>query len=463
MKKNILIKSSYSLTKIAKQFLAVIANKIINHIAKKFNIMRVSKNYESLKKMNLFLLIIIAMQLISCNKNLDVATNNQSLVGIDNTNTANAASALSNGNISQDVGNLSNSYIVVFKDQVTNVDDEVSQASKKFGITVGFKYKNAIKGFSAILPAAALNGLKNNPNVSFIEQDQVMSSNTTQFFVPSWGIDRVDQPSLPLSGSYSYTSVGAGVDAYIFDTGILLEHNEFGGRATGGYSSIESTTSWTDKNGHGTHVAGTVGGATYGIAKGMHLIAVRVLDANGSGSTSGVIAGIDWAIANHTTTPAVGNMSLGGRASTALDNAVTKAISDGIVMCVAAGNDARNASNYSPARVANAITVGATGAYPTFSSYDAFASYSNFGSVVDILAPGTNITSAWIESTTAINKISGTSMATPHVAGVAGLYLSLNKSASPSTVQSALKSAATKNKISGLPRGTVNSLLYSNY
>jgi subtilisin family serine protease len=461
--KNILIKSSYSLTKIAKQFLAVIANKIINHITKKFNIMRFSKNYERLKKMNLFLLIIIAMQLISCNKNLDVATNNQSLIGIDNTNTANAASALSNGNISQDVGNLSNSYIVVFKDQVTNVDDEVSQASKKYGITVGFKYKNAIKGFSAKLPDAALNGLKNNPNVSFIEQDQVMSSNTTQYSVPSWGIDRVDQPSLLLSGSYSYTSDGAGVDAYIFDTGIFLAHNEFGGRATGGYSSIGKTTNWSDQNGHGTHVAGTVGGATYGIAKNIHLIAVRVLGANGSGTTSGVIAGIDWAISNHTTTPAVGNMSLGGGVSTALDNAVNNAISDGIVMCVAAGNNSKDASNYSPARVTNAITVGATGAYPTFSSYDAFASYSNFGSVVDILAPGTYITSAWIGSVTAKNTISGTSMATPHVTGVAGLYLSLNPTASPSTVQSALKSASTLDQISGVPGGTVNSLLFSKY
>jgi subtilisin family serine protease len=343
------------------------------------------------------------------------------------------------------------------------VDDEISQASKKFRISVGFKYKNAIKGFSAKLPAAALNGLKNNPNVSFIEQNQLMSSNTIQSSVPSWGIDRIYQSSLPLNGSYVYTSDGTGVDAYIFDTGIFLEHNEFGGRATGGYSSIGSTTNWSDQSGHGTHVSGTVGGATYGIAKNIHLVAVRVLDANGSGSISGIIAGIDWAIVNHTTRPAVGNMSLGGGASTALDNAVKKAISDGIVMCVAAGNNARNASNYSPARVTNAITVGATGSTSSFSNYDAFASYSNFGSVVDILAPGTNITSTWIGSTTAIRTISGTSMATPHVSGVAALYLSLNKSASPSTVQSALKSAATLNKISGVPGGTLNSLLFSKY
>jgi subtilisin family serine protease len=289
-----------------------------------------------------------------------------------------------------------------------------------------------------------------------------MSSNIIQNSVPSWGLDRVDQRPLPLNGSYSYTSVGAGVDAYIFDTGIFLQHNEFGGRATGGYSSIGSTTNWSDKNGHGTHVAGTVGGKTYGVAKGIHLIAVRVLDAKGSGLTSGIIAGIDWAILNHTTTPAVGNMSLGGGASAALDNAVTNAISDGIVMCVAAGNSGQNASNYSPARVVNAITVGATGSTSSLSKYDAFASYSNFGSVVDILAPGTNITSAWIGSTNAIKKISGTSMATPHVAGVAGLYLSSNNLASPSTVQSALKFAATPGIITGVPEGTVNSLLYSN-
>lgn len=403
-------------------------------------------------------LFLVNIHLVSCNKHLDLISSKENQIS----NSTNNSSGIVNSAMTQDVS-LADSYIIVFKDNVTNIDDEINQASKKYGLNIRYKYKNAIKGFSAKLPAGALNGLMNNPNIDFIEQDQIMSTNVTQTSVPSWGLDRIDQIALPLSGGFAYTADGTGVDAYIFDTGILLGHTEFGGRAIGGFSSIVSNTNWTDQNGHGTHVAGTVGGMNYGVAKKINLIAVRVLDAAGSGSNSGVIAGIDWAILNHTTKPAVGNMSLGGGASTALDNAVNKAISDGIVMCVAAGNDGRSASNYSPARVTNAITVGATGSYTNLTNYDAFASYSNYGSVVDILAPGSSITSTWIGSTSAIKTISGTSMATPHVTGVAALYLSKYPSSSPAAVQTALKSAATLNKITGVPRGTVNSLLNTTY
>ncbi len=409
----------------------------------------------------LLALSLVTIHLVSCTKEVDTIVNDPSQIF----NSTNDALGQINSTITQD-GNLADSYIIVFKDDVTNIDDEINQASKKYGLNIKFKYKNAIKGFSAKLPAGAIIGLKNNPNIAYIEQDQTMTANIIQTPVPSWGLDRIDQISSILSGGFTYTADGTGVDAYIFDTGILIEHTEFGGRAVGGFSSIGNNTNWSDQNGHGTHVAGTVGGINYGVAKKINLIAVRVLDAAGSGTNSGVIAGIDWAIAHHMITkPAVGNMSLGGGASMAIDAAVNKAISDGIVMCVAAGNNGRSASNYSPARVTNAITVGATGSYPTLSSIDAFASYSNYGSVVDILAPGSSIKSATWESVTAVSTKSGTSMATPHVAGVVGLYLSKNllQIPSPAAVQTVLKSAATLNKITGVPRGTVNSLLNTTY
>ena len=357
-------------------------------------------------------------------------------------------------------------YIVVYKDETSEgeLDDDMAEMDKSEGVKAEHVYKEAIKGYAARLSPSALAKLKKNSKVAYIEKNQIMTINAVQSLTPSWGIDRIDQASLPLTTQFSYAATGTGVDAYIIDTGILTTHQEFGGRAVGGYSAIGAVTDWTDGNGHGTHVAGTVGGATYGVAKNVNLIAVRVLDAAGSGTTAGVIAGINWAITHHTTRPAVANMSLGGGASTALDDAVKNAVIDGIVMCVAAGNNSRNASNYSPARVATAITVGATGAYPTLgTNYDRYASFSNYGSIVDIFAPGTSITSAWFTSTSAVNTISGTSMATPHVAGVAALYKSVNNAATPAAVETALKTASTKNKITSLPTGTANNLLYTNY
>jgi subtilisin family serine protease len=243
-----------------------------------------------------------------------------------------------------------------------------------------------------------------------VEADQEMSINETQTGA-TWGLDRIDQSSRPLSSTYSYTSTGAGVDAYVIDTGILGTHTEFTGRMKNGYSAIGKSTNTTDCNGHGTHVAGTVGGTSYGVAKKVSLIPVRVLNCQGSGTNSGVIAGINWAIKNHTTNKAVANMSLGGGVSSTLDAAINNLINDGVTVVVAAGNSAAIACNYSPARVPNAITVAAS------TDTDTLAYFSNFGTCVDIIVPGFDITSSVIGSNTATAVFSGTSMASPHVAG----------------------------------------------
>ena len=346
------------------------------------------------------------------------------------------------------------SYIVVMKDAVANVDGEVDQIGQQYGVSANYRYKYALKGFAGKLSAAAVDALRRDPRVAYIEEDQLAHIVATQPNPPSWGLDRIDQRALPLSGSYTYNTTGAGVDAYIIDTGIRTTHVEFGGRAVFGYDAI-TPGGTTDGNGHGTHVAGTVGGSTYGVAKGVHLIAVRVLDNSGSGTYAQVIAGVDWVTADHTTHPAVANMSLGGPVDAALDQAVRNSIAHGITYCIAAGNSSADASTQSPADVAEAITVGAT------DITDAFAYFSNYGSLVAILAPGVDITSSWNTSNTATNTISGTSMATPHVTGVAALYLEANPTALPAGLKSALVSNATVGAITGVPSGTANRLLYS--
>jgi subtilisin family serine protease len=351
---------------------------------------------------------------------------------------------------------IDGSYIVVLKPSVKEVDGPVNEISVRFKIKSQFRYKHAIKGFAGRLPAAVVDALRADPRVAYIEQDQVAHVVTTQPGA-TWGLDRIDQRARPLSTTYSYDETGAGVDAYIIDTGIRFTHSEFGGRAVTGYDAITAGGTAADGNGHGTHVSGTIGGATYGVAKGVHLIAVRVLDNSGSGAYSQVIAGVDWVTGDHTTHPAVANMSLGGPVSTALDDAVRRSIADGVTYSVSAGNSSANASTQSPADVAEAITVGAT------DINDGFASFSNYGPGVDLSGPGVNITSSWLTSDNATNTISGTSMSSPHVTGVAALYLQANPTATPAQVSAALVQNATSGAITGIPSGTPNRLLFSTF
>lgn len=350
-------------------------------------------------------------------------------------------------------------YIVVLNNSRGNAAQNraaVIAAAKGLGGSVHYEYSSAINGFAATLPEAAVQGLQRNPNVAYIEADAVVSIdgdlNTAQS-PATWGLDRIDQRNLPLNNTYNYNTTASNVNAYIIDTGIRTAHAEFGGRAVKGYDAVTSGGNAEDCNGHGTHVAGTVGGSTYGVAKGVKLYAVRVLDCAGSGTTAGVIAGIDWVTNNHVK-PAVANMSLGGGASSALDNAVANSINAGVVYAIAAGNSNQDACRYSPARTAAAITVGAT------TNTDARASYSNFGACLDIFAPGSSITSAWYTSNSATNTISGTSMATPHVAGAAALYLAGNPNASPATVRNALVNGGTTNVVTNAGRKSPNVFLY---
>lgn len=351
-------------------------------------------------------------------------------------------------------------YIVVFRDDVADPGAEARQLAAANGATIRFVYTSAIKGFAAHMSSAAANALSRNPAVSYVEQDQTIALDGTETMDGNgdpWGLDRIDAHS-GLDKTYTYALTGAGVHAYIIDTGILTGHNEFGGRASSGFTAINDGGGTADCNGHGTHVSGTVGGATYGVAKGVQLVAVRVLDCGGSGSTSGVIAGINWVTGN-AVHPAVANMSLGGGASASLDQAVANSIASGVSYAIAAGNGnfagiAQDACNYSPARVPAAMTIGAT------TKADAKTSWSNYGNCVDFFAPGSSIKSAWIGSNSATNTISGTSMATPHTTGVAALYLEANPSATAQQVRDALFNASTKSVVTSAKTAN-NHLLYT--
>jgi subtilisin family serine protease len=304
---------------------------------------------------------------------------------------------------------------------------------------------------------AARSGLLRDARVTRVEPDGIARAWATQDNA-TWGIDRIDQRSRPLSGTFTYTNTGSGVTAYIIDTGINYAHNEFGGRASKGYDSFGGTGN--DCNGHGTHVASTTGGTVYGVAKSVTLKAVRVLDCNGSGSWSGVIAGVDWVTKNHVK-PAVANMSLGGGANSSVDNAVKNMILAGVGTAVAAGNGnqggrAQDACKYSPARVPEAMTIGAT------TTTDSKTSWSNYGNCVDWFAPGAGITAAWTGSNTATRTISGTSMASPHTAGVAALYLQSFPGASALTVRNALYNNTTKSIVTSSNTAN-NHLLFTNY
>ncbi|WBB79616.1 S8 family peptidase [Micromonospora sp. WMMD882] len=358
---------------------------------------------------------------------------------------------------------VADSYIVVLKDSSVGgragtrqaaVKSAASSLAERFGGRIGHVYGDALNGFEVKLSEQAAKRLAAHPSVDYVEQNHEVSIQATQNN-PPWGLDRIDQRNLPLSASYTYNSVGTGVKAYIIDTGIRTTHNDFGGQAIDGYDAVDNALPAADCNGHGTHVAGTVGGTTYGVAKNVTLVAVRVLNCSGSGTWAQVIAGINWVTSNHQAgQPAVANMSLGGALNSSLNTAVANSIADGVTYAVASGNSTANACNTSPAAVTTALTVNAS------QSNDARASFSNYGTCTDLFAPGVSVLSAWYTSNTATNTISGTSMASPHVAGAAARVLQVYPSYTPAQVHAYLVNQATTNVITNPGTGSPNRLLY---
>jgi subtilisin family serine protease len=345
--------------------------------------------------------------------------------------------------LSANAGGIEGSYIVVL-----NEGADPRSVAAVAGVEPSFVYTAALNGFAAELNEGQLNALRHNPNVDYVEQDGVAQAAATQSGA-TWGIDRIDQRSRPLSGTYTYTTTASNVYAYVIDTGIYTAHSNFGGRASNVYDAFGGSGS--DCNGHGTHVAGTIGSTTYGVAKGVRLRGVRVLDCNGSGSWSGIIAGLDWVRLNRTN-PAVANLSLGGGLNSSVNTAVSNLANSGVFVAVAAGNSNANACNYSPASASVVTTVASS------TSSDAKSSFSNYGSCVDLYAPGSSILSTYNNGGTA--TLSGTSMASPHVAGVGALYKATYGNASQATIDSWIKTNSTANVITGNPSGTPNRLLY---
>lgn len=365
-------------------------------------------------------------------------------------------------------------YIVVLDEGADG-----AAVARRHGVTASRVYSATLDGFAARLTSDQLSRVRNDASVKYVEQDGIakisekpaprngsttapknkaaigahsapVSGKSVQTGA-TWGLDRIDQRARPLNGTYRYTSTGSGVTAYVIDTGIYTAHSDFGGRASGGFTSINDGRGTNDCHGHGTHVSGTIGGSRWGVAKNVRLVGVRVLDCSGSGSYSGVIAGVDYVTYTHSG-PSVANMSLGGGFSQALNDSVAASISEGVTYSLAAGNDGANACNGSPASVASALTVGAT------DSSDVKAGFSNYGSCLDVFAPGVSITSAWNTGTSATAVLSGTSMAAPHVAGLAALYLQNNPYATPTTVNAVIKGAAVAGLVSGPGAGSPNLL-----
>ncbi|MEB6624043.1 S8 family peptidase [Acinetobacter pittii] len=353
-------------------------------------------------------------------------------------------------------GIIKNQYIVILNKDVGSSNEFAQGIAKQHGGKVLQTYDAVLKGFAIYLPDVAgtafVEAMKKNPKVVSVENDTIMKVDATTQSNPDWGLDRIDQKNLPLDSAYSYLQTGSGTTAYIVDTGILSTHQQFSGRVLSGYTAISDGNGTNDCHGHGTHVAGTVGGSTYGVAKNVSLVPIRILGCDGSGASSNVIAGLDW-ILKIGKKPAVVNMSLGGEANASLDSAVENLFNNGYVMVVAAGNSNTDACSSSPARVSKAITVAAT------DSTDTRASYSNYGSCVDIFAPGSQINSSWIGSNTATKVLNGTSMATPHVAGVVAEMLQSTPTATPQTISTNLLNQASSNVVKN-PSGSPNRLLY---
>jgi subtilisin family serine protease len=343
-------------------------------------------------------------------------------------------------------------YIVILKESqpMASIASEMTRSHRG---KVIHRYRRALNGFAVELTERRMRAMANDPRVAYIEADRIVRINASQS-AASWGLDRVDQRDLPLDGTYNYNTNSAAVNAYVIDTGIRLSHNEFAGRAQAGFTSINDGIGSSDCNGHGTHVAATVGGGTYGVAKEVNLYAVRVLDCDGAGFLSGVIAGVDWVTDNHIA-PAVANMSLGGEPSPAMDDAIRNSVAAGVSYIVAAGNEDADACNSSPARIDSAITVGAS------TITDARASFSNWGACVDVFAPGSAIISAGNRNDNDSRTLSGTSMAAPHVTGVAALYMEENPDATPAQVINAVKNTATADRLTSIRTSSPNRFVYS--
>ncbi|MET7939515.1 S8 family serine peptidase [Streptomyces sp. NPDC005302] len=349
-------------------------------------------------------------------------------------------------------GAVSGSYIVLLDDKTSR--DAEQDLAKEYGGALGRAYASAVNGFSASgLSETEAKRLAADPSVAKVVQNKKFHIDATQDDPPSWGLDRIDQSATAGDAKYTYPdAAGEGVTAYVIDTGVRVGHQDFGGRASSGFDAIDNDDDANDGNGHGTHVAGTIAGTEHGVAKKAKIVAVRVLDDSGSGTTEQVVAGIDW-VTRHHSGPSVANMSLGGGVDEALDAAVTKAVASGVTFAVAAGNESADASTSSPARVPEAITVASS------TKDDRQSDFSNFGKGVDIYAPGSAITSDWNTSDSATNTISGTSMATPHVTGAAAVYLAGHPDATPAQVSAALTGGATADKISNPSSGTPNKVL----